>query len=257
MKSANQSDIQKAFTQQAAGFESTRMNFTKKDYLDYAVRKISPTESDEVLEVAAGTCVCGRAIAPFVEHVTCLDMTPAMLAVGQAEAEKAHLNNMTFLQGDAAELPFPAERFSIVLSRLAFHHFPDVNLPFAEMVRVLKPGGKLVLIDMAAPGETLRSRKDDIERLRDPSHIRCLTQTEMCALYRDAGLNIPCCDMVSMPTKLQNWLDHTATPTAIQSQIRQAMQSELSGGEKTGFAPYDCCGELTFDQHWVLVIGTK
>ena len=50
--------------------------------------------------------------------------------------------------GNAEALPFPDCSFEIVLSRLAFHHFPNRGKPFAEMVRVLKPGGKLVMIDM-------------------------------------------------------------------------------------------------------------
>ena len=139
MKSSNKAQIQQAFTQQAAGFESERMNFSRQDYLDYVVQKIAPSKSDAVLEVAAGTCACGRAIAPYAGNIVCLDMTPAMLSVGKAEAEKNHLDNMTFVLGDAAELPFLNDSFDVVLSRLAFHHFPDVKQPFAEMVRVLKP----------------------------------------------------------------------------------------------------------------------
>lgn len=156
MSSSNKAEIQASFTRQAADFESRRMSFSKADYLTYAVAKIAPTEQETVLEVAAGTGVCGRALAPHVRRVTCLDMTPAMLAVGRAQAEQAGLSHMTFVLGDAAALPFPDAGFDIVLSRLAFHHFPAVEPPFAEMVRVLRPGGRLVLIDMEASAEPLR-----------------------------------------------------------------------------------------------------
>lgn len=103
MKSANQTEIQKSFTQQAENFENGKMNFSKKEYLDYTVSKIAPAGTDNVLEVAAGTCACGRAVAPGARSVTCLDMTPAMLEVGRTEAEKAGLHNMHFVLGDAAE----------------------------------------------------------------------------------------------------------------------------------------------------------
>lgn len=79
MKSENSAQIQKAFARQAAGFESRNMNFSKRDYLDYAVACAAPEPSDALLEVAAGTCVCGRAFAPRVRSVVCLDMTAAML----------------------------------------------------------------------------------------------------------------------------------------------------------------------------------
>lgn len=116
-----------------------------------------------MLEVAAGTCACGRAVAPNARSVTCLDMTPAMLEAGRTEAEKESLHNMHFVLGDAAELPFLDNSFDIVLSRLAFHHFPNTDRPFAEMARVLKPGGKLVMIDMEAAEGALRASFDGIE----------------------------------------------------------------------------------------------
>ena len=56
IKSSNRDAIQQAFTQQAGGFESNRLNFTRQDYLDHIVSVITPLTNDSVLEVAAGTC---------------------------------------------------------------------------------------------------------------------------------------------------------------------------------------------------------
>ena len=257
MKSANQTEIQKSFTQQAENFENGKMNFSKKEYLDYTVSKIAPTGTDNVLEVAAGTCACGRAVAPGARSVTCLDMTPAMLEVGRTEAEKEGLHNMHFVLGDAAELPFLDNSFDIVLSRLAFHHFPNTDRPFAEMARVLKPGGKLVMIDMEAAEEALRTSFDGIEKLRDPSHVRCLSKEEMLALYRENGLTIFCDEIVKMPVILQNWMDHTATPPEIRAQIKTKMEQDIAGGTPTGFYPYYDGSEIRFNQRWVLLIGHK
>lgn len=255
MKSSNQTEIREAFSRQAGGFESNRMNFSNKEYLSYAVSKIVPKKTDRVLEIAAGTCACGRALAPYVAKVTCLDMTPAMLSVGKEAAEKEHIDNIDFVIGDAAELPFPDRNFDIVLSRLAFHHFPDINQPFAEMVRVLKPDGKLVLIDMEAAEEPLRETEDGIEKMRDPSHVRNLSREEMLSLYRKHGMTISFCETVKMPMILQNWLDHTKTPELIQNEIKTLMEGELSGGKKTGFSPYLRGGEICFDHRWMLIIG--
>ena len=159
--------------------------------------------------------------------------------------------------GDAAELPFPDNRFEIVFSRLAFHHFSDTKQAFAEMVRVLKPGGKLVLIDLEAAEEPWRETEDRIEKLRDPSHVRNLSCADMRELYLAHGLSISQCETVRMPTILQNWLEHTKTPALIQSEIQGLMEDELAGGRKTGFAPYRKGSDIRFDQRWVLVIGTK
>lgn len=255
MRSSNQTEIREAFSRQAGGFESDRMNFSNKEFLSYAVAKIAPKKTDTVLEAAAGTCVCGRALAPYVSVVTCLDMTPAMLDIGKEAAKQAHIENIRFVIGDAAELPFPDNGFDIVLSRLAFHHFPDRNQPFTEMVRVLKPGRKLVLIDMDAAEEPLRDTEDAMERMRDPSHVRNLSRAEMLSLYHENGLSVSCCETVRMPMVLQNWLDHTKTPEPIQREIRTRMEDELSGGKKTGFSPYRRDGEICFDHRWTLIIG--
>ena len=249
--------IQREFTKQAYGFESSRMNFSKQAYLDHIVSKIAPTANDAVLEVAAGTCACGRAIAPHAGSVTCLDMTPAMLAVGKTAAEQANLDNMTFVLGDAAELPFLNNSFDIVLSRLAFHHFPEVRQPFAEMVRVLKPDGKLVLIDMEAAEEPLRETEDRIEQLRDPSHVRNLSREEMLALYEQHGLTVQCCEATSIPVDVQSWLELTKTPQQVQEQILKCFAEERNGGQKTGFAPYQDGTTIKFNQRWMLLIGNK
>ena len=256
MKSSNQTEIREAFSRQADGFESAHMNFSSKEYLGYVASKIAPEKTDTVLEVAAGTCACGRAIAPHVAKVTCLDITPAMLSIGKETAKTERIENIDFVIGDAAELPFPDNSFDIVLSRLAFHHFPDINQPFAEMVRILKPSGKLVLIDMETEEEPLRKIADSIEKMRDSSHVRNLSQKEMFSLYRKHGMTVSCRETVRMPMILQNWLDHTKTPETIQSEIKTLMKKEISGGKKTGFSPYCHGGEVYFDHRWVLMIGS-
>ena len=101
MISLNAKTIQKSFTEQAKNFETKSMNFTKQEYLEHMISYVKPQKTDTVLEVAAGTCICGRSLAPFVENVTCLDMTTAMLAVGKDEAQNQGLWNIDFVQGDA------------------------------------------------------------------------------------------------------------------------------------------------------------
>lgn len=157
----------------------------------------------------------------------------------------------------AEELPFLDNSFDIVFSRLAFHHFTDVTAVFSEMVRVLKPGGKLVMIDMEAADEPLRKTEDEIETLRDPSHVKNLSKAEMLSLFETHGLAIEKCETTEMPQRLENWLALTRTPEPIQRKITERMRSELAGGEKTGFSPYVENGTICFNQKWLLLMGRK
>lgn len=257
MKPSNLEAINRSFDIQAANFESKTLNFSKEEYLNYTVSAVEPQPQDVVLEVAAGTCVCGRSFAPQVQTVICLDATTSMLQVGQQEAEKNQLHNMVFVKGYAQELPLLDNSVDIVLSRLAFHHFTEVGPAFAEMVRVLKPGGKLVMIDMEAPEEELRATEDEIETLRDPSHVKNLSKTEMQALYLSHGLTIEKCETTEIEQKLPNWMNLTHTPEETQKDIVQRMQADIAGGVKTGFYPYEAEGGIRFKQRWVLTLGRK
>lgn len=125
------------------------------------------------------------------------------------------------------------------------------------MVRVLKPGGKLVLIDMEAADEKMRQTEDEIETLRDPSHVKNMSKNEMLELFKAHSLQIEECETTEIQQKLNNWLALTRTPEPVQQKITERMRSELAGKEKTGFSPYVENGKICFNQKWLLLIGRK
>lgn len=253
----NISEIQMSFGMQAADFESNAYHLSKAEYQKYMVEKVNPEVTDQVLEVAAGTCICGRAFAPHVDRVICFDATEEMLAIGRTEAKKAGLENMDFVKGIAEELPFADNSFDIVLSRLAFHHFVNPKEIFTEMKRVLKPGGKLVMMDMTVTDETLRDEVDRIERMRDFSHVRDLTLAEMRDLYEKNDMKLLIQEQQDIPVSLDGWMKLTHTEESVQKEIIQLIQEYLEGKRKTGFAPYKKGDEIYFNHHWVLNIGVK
>ncbi len=250
-------EVHASFAQQAETFDTTPMNVYRRQHMAHVIELLSPLDRVSALEVAAGTCACGCALAEHAAAVTCLDTTPEMLSVGRDEAQKAHLSNMVFVLGDATALPFPDAAFDLVFCRLAFHHIPEYETVFSEMVRVLRPGGRLVLIDLAAPEEPLRPMKEHIEFIRDPSHARTLSEAELAALFTEAHLSITAQELAELEVRLEEWLDVTKNDAAVADEIRGRMQSELAGGEKTGFFPYVKNGELYFPQRWLTLIGEK
>lgn len=148
MKPENIEKIHESFAQQAAEFEKPGRIFSKKEYLDYIVASVNPDKEDVMLEAAAGTCAVSRAFTPYVKTVVSMDGTPVMLETGRKQADKEGHRNIIFTKGFVEDIPFLDGFFDIVISRLAFHHFTDPNAAFHEMARVVKPGGRLVLVDM-------------------------------------------------------------------------------------------------------------
>ena len=249
--------IRTSFSRQADRFETSDMSFSKESYLRHIVELLPLQPSDSILEVASGTCVCARALAPYVAQVTCLDATAEMLEIGRAEAARQGLSNLSFLEGYAEQLPFADESFDLVITRLSFHHFTSVELPFREMHRVLKRDGKLVIIDMEAAEEALRAREDQIETLRDFSHVKNLSKEEFLALYARHNCELLYSESTAIPVSLTAWMALTQTPVSVQKEIRRLMEEELAGQAKTGFFPYLIENEIRFDQRWLLLIGQK
>ena len=103
------------------------------------------------------------------------------------------------------------------------------------------------------PDET----EDEIETLRDPSHVKNLSKNELLELFASRGLQVEQCETTEMQQRLKSWLALTKTPEPVQREITERMKSELAGKEKTGFSPYMENGEICFHQKWLLMIGKR
>lgn len=93
----NYNEVKKSFGTQAEKFASYHMS--KAEYTDYLIRSIQAKGNEHALEVAAGTCICGRAVAPYVKDITCLDLTEAMLEQGKKLAKQEGIQNISFVSG--------------------------------------------------------------------------------------------------------------------------------------------------------------
>lgn len=114
---------------------------------------IRPGES--VLDVACGTgnlTLTAKTYAGPGGRVHGIDASPEMIAVARKKAEQSG-NAVVFDVGLAEKLAFPDAAFDVVISRLAMHHLPDdlKRAAFAEMLRVLKPGGRVLIADFVQP----------------------------------------------------------------------------------------------------------
>ena len=114
---------------------------------------LQPTGAQVVLDIAAGTGEPGLSLARMLSggRVVLTDLADGMLQVAREKAAAAGAANVEFRIADACELPFEDESFDAVSCRLGFMFFPDMELAAREMVRVLKPGGRLATTVWSGP----------------------------------------------------------------------------------------------------------
>ncbi|MEV6198889.1 methyltransferase domain-containing protein [Streptomyces sp. NPDC051771] len=241
--------VHREFARQANTFEDSRLNGAFTMHLAGLVDFIAPDADAVCLDSACGTGIVARALAPRVRHVTALDTTPEMIAQGKTQADAEGVANVVFQQGDAARLPFPDDSFSLVVTRFSLHHVASPGAVAAELVRVCRPGGRVVVADMVARPE-LPGDADRLERLRDPSHGTLLTVEHITGLLTSAGAAAGPADVFDVERPLAPWLEQSLTPEDTARAIERELAEELDGGPATGLRPLRRDGELWFTQTW-------
>lgn len=160
------------------------------------------------LEVACGPGAISRALAPRVGHVHGVDLTPAMVTKATEEAQREGLGNVEFSVGDATALDLPEARFDGAVTRFSLHHIPAPGRVVAEMARVVRPGGRVIVSDFVAdPDRDFYVAVEEIERLRDPSHWSCLTAAQLRTVGETHGLELESERLIPFEIDFDSWLE--------------------------------------------------
>jgi SAM-dependent methyltransferase len=180
--------IRDQFTRQAEIF-ATVPELHSAEALALLVDAASPGPEHNVLDIACGPGSVVVAMAKRARHATGLDATEAMLAQARALAEAEGRENVTWVEGNVYALPFEEQSFDIVTCRFAFHHFTRPLAALAEMVRVCRPGGMVLVCDAVASDDKSKAEAfNQMERLRDPSTVEFLTLGALRDLFIAAEL---------------------------------------------------------------------
>ena len=250
--------VRREFGQQASHFGEQGLTLSNQEYIQWIVEHLDLQPHFQVLDVAAGTGHLSRAIAPHVQRVVAMDLTPEMLAQGQREAAQQGLMNVLFEPGEAEHLTYGNEAFDLVVTRFSLHHFTDALAPMREMARVCRRGGSVAVIDMVSPDDpAIAVTYNHLERLRDPSHVRALAADELPRLMQETGLKIVHRSSRDVEVDLDRWLDLTHAGPAARETIREALTQDIHGLKTTGMRPYMRDHELKFLHAWHIVVGLK
>ena len=121
---------------------------------------------ERVLDLGSGAGTDSLIAAQMVGPdgaVTGIDMTPEMVARARASADRMGLENVSFSEGEAEHLPFAPESFDVVISNGVIDLIPDKDLVFAELYRVLVPGGRVQIADVTIQRPVSEEGKRNID----------------------------------------------------------------------------------------------
>jgi ubiquinone/menaquinone biosynthesis C-methylase UbiE len=221
--------VQEQFAKNAEKYVSS-VTHAKGTDLDAMIEWLQPTQEWTFLDVATGGGHVTKTLSPHVGQVFATDLTPQMLSTARNHLSTT-CNNVCYILADAEALPFLDETFDAVACRIAAHHFPNPQVFVAEVSRVLKPGGKFLLIDNVAPLDAELDRFMNItEKLRDESHGRCFTIQEWSHWFNEQGLVITISENRRKSFEFPVWVRRT---TKTEEQVDSVVRHILSANQAT------------------------
>jgi ubiquinone/menaquinone biosynthesis C-methylase UbiE/DNA-binding transcriptional ArsR family regulator len=170
------------FRANAAQWDRIRSLYIDEKEVEAALLRLLPADGlHDLLDVGTGTGRMLEVMGPRVERALGVDLSREMLAVARVNLERAALRNCSIRQADMYQLPLAGASFDAVVIHQVLHYAEDPAQVIAEAARVLRPGGRLVIVDFAPHGlEFLRS---------EHAHRRLgFADAEITAWCRAAGL---------------------------------------------------------------------
>jgi len=240
------------FTRQAATFAERHAH---TDPLERMLRVAGVTADDTVLDLGCGPGIVSCAFAQVARHVTGLDLASAMLEKARARQADRGLTNMSWVCGDVAKLPFADNSFSMVVTRYTFHHFLSPAGVLAEMARVCRPGGRVVVADVTPEAEKLATY-DLFETLRDPSHAHALSFEDLNGLFAASGLRDSKIETFGLEMNFEDLMSGSFPNSEDVDRVRQMVYDD-AGKDSIGLAAQYKDGKYVVTFPTTVIAATK
>ena len=188
--------------ERVAELQDARAASLEKDIL----RFVAPSGDERALDSGTGTGALAFALAPHVREVVGVDIVPELLEQARKRADR--FPNVSFVEGDATKLPFGYGSFDLAGTLRTLHHIARPELAMAELVRVTRPRGRVLVVDQIAPVDPLAAAElNRFERARDPSHTRALADVDLRGLFESNNLVLIRAEYEREPRELDAYLD--------------------------------------------------
>ncbi len=221
--------IVEQFSRQAEGF--AKLPALHGDAaLSLLVEVAEPGPEDATLDVACGPGTVVMAFARVVRRSVGLDATPAMLDQARRLAARDAIHNVAWQAGDVYALPYAEASFDVVSCRFAFHHLHEPARALAEMVRVCRPKGRIVLCDGLASDDPAKAAAlNRMERHRDPSTVEFRPLAYLLALFAEVGLPRPRARHTQVPSERELLISVSFPAGGDRAGLRRMIDESVDG----------------------------
>jgi arsenite methyltransferase len=144
--------VKSYFADVAERWDSLRSGFFSQELRETAIASAQLEGHETVADIGTGTGFMLAGLAPRVAQAYGIDNSPQMLAV--AGRNLARFDNVTLRQAEGTALPLDDQSVEAVFANMYLHHAPDPALAIREMVRILRPGGRLIVTDLDSHDHT-------------------------------------------------------------------------------------------------------
>jgi|GEM_PF-5182490 len=228
---------------------------------------IRPQAEARALDLATPAGALGLLLAPHAAHVTLRApagaIPPLRLALA---ADPVAVHKVSLETAVSPGLPYPAAHFDLVTCCGAARYPPADPFP-AEVARVLKPDGRLLLVDFSVPGSRLRGKKaralreagryvNAFLRLRDPRQQPCLSQDGWEEALRAAGFAVQQVETQPQPLDFDAWTADPALETAVRTRLR-AMLLQAPSQAADYLTPTQAGTRIEFHLHRLIILATR